>query len=57
MKAVSGSVIIENETDGTLAHTVFDNGISVYVNYGENAENTALGTVEPGSFIFGKEVA
>lgn len=57
LKAVSGSVIIENETDGTLAHTVFDNGISVYVNYGENAVNTALGTVEPGSFIFGKEVA
>ncbi len=39
----------------TMRSSVYDNGVTVYVNYGNKAENTAAGTVEAGSFIYTEE--
>lgn len=41
-----------SETD-ELTKSVFDNGVTVYVNFGKKAVDTDLGTVEAKSFIFG----
>ena len=55
LKSVNDSGILRNEREGNLAHTVFENGISIYVNYGNTAVNTPLGKVEARSFIYGGE--
>ena len=55
LKSVNDSGILRNERQGNLAHTVFENGISIYVNYGNTAVNTPLGKVEARSFIYGGE--
>ena len=39
--------------DNQLAKSVFDNGVTVYVNFGDKAVETDLGTVDAKSFIFG----
>ncbi len=36
---------------------VYDNGIVVYVNYGDEAYESDLGSVEAGSYLYGKEVS
>ena len=36
-----------------LAKSVFDNGVTVYVNFGDKAAETDLGTVDAKNFIFG----
>lgn len=36
---------------------VYDNGIVVYVNYGTESYESELGTVEAGSYVYGKEVS
>jgi len=38
---------------GELTESVFDNGVTVYVNFGNKAVKTDLGNVEAKSFIFG----
>lgn len=57
LKAVNSSVIVSHQSEGTLSHTVFDNGISIYVNFGDADINTPLGNVAANSFIYGKEGA
>ena len=39
-----------------LRVTVFDNGVKLFVNYGEAAYETEFGEIEPLSFVFGTEV-
>lgn len=36
---------------------VYDNGVVVYVNYGDDAYESELGSVEAGSYLYGKEVS
>lgn len=55
LKSVSGSEIKAHSSNGDISRTVFENGITVYVNYGRESANTPLGSVEPESFIYGKE--
>ena len=55
LKSVKDSKILKNEREGNLAHTVFENGISIYVNYGNTSVITPLGKVEARSFIYGGE--
>ena len=40
------------EQSGELSKTVFDNGVTVYVNFGQQNVKTEIGTVSPQSFIF-----
>ncbi len=54
-KTVKGATISEHYIlNNGLRHTVFSNGTTVYVNYGDSKLDTPLGTVEPNSFIFSK---
>lgn len=49
---IKGAHIISHELlSDTLRLTVFDNGISVYVNYGDEAQVSPAGTVEAESYI------
>lgn len=52
--SIKGASIAKHEilSDG-LRKTVFSNGVTVYVNYGELAQETPFGEVEPYSFIYG----
>ncbi len=53
---INGAAVKEHRLlSKTLRSTVYDNGVTVYVNYGNKAENTAAGTVEAGSFIYTEE--
>lgn len=52
---VANSAIKRHNVLGNLHTTTFENGITVYVNYGAEPQKTPLGTVEPDSFIYGKE--
>lgn len=52
---VAESGIQSHSVDGTLRKTVFENGITVYINYGKDNIETALGTAKAGSFVYGKE--
>ncbi len=52
---VSGAEIIDYSLEGKVAHTVFDNGIEVYVNYSDNAVSTPLGEVKAEGFRFSGE--
>lgn len=55
-KIIDGAAVKEHSLlSKTLRRTVYDNGVTVYVNYGDKAENTAVGTVEAGSFIYTEE--
>ena len=55
-KKINGASITEHTLlSKTLRKTVFDNGVTVYVNYGDKAENTDSGTVEPQSYIYTEE--
>lgn len=49
---VSGSKIVRHSINGDIRKTTFDNGAVVYVNYGNSAYDTEIGTVEAESFIF-----
>lgn len=54
-KSIQGASIIEHHIlDNELRQTVFSNGITVYVNYGDSAIATPYGNLEAGSFVFGK---
>jgi hypothetical protein len=56
-KAISSSKIISNDVvNEDLRVTVFDNGVKLFVNYGEAAYETEFGEIEPLSFVFGTEV-
>jgi predicted small secreted protein len=52
---VSGARISDHAyiTDN-VTRTVFDNGVTVYVNYGEKAFDTQAGTVQPLDFVYTK---
>lgn len=52
-ESIKGASITEHEIlpDG-LRKTVFSNGVTVYVNYGEISLDTPFGIVEPDSFIY-----
>lgn len=45
--------LVSYTKDNQLAKSVFDNGVTVYVNFGDKAVETDLGTVDAKSFIFG----
>ncbi len=48
---------IKNHTviSGNVRKTVFDNGVSVWVNYGDAPVETEIGTIEPCSYIYTEE--
>ena len=51
-QSIKGSKIVSNNVIASGVHcTVFDNGVTVYVNYNGNAVDTAVGTVEALSYI------
>lgn len=52
---VAQSRIVAHSADGKLRRTVFENGITVYVNYGNEDVETPLGTAKAGFFVYGKE--
>lgn len=55
-KKINGAAVKDHSLlSKTLRRTVYDNGVTVYVNYGNKAENTAAGTVEAGAFIYTEE--
>ena len=54
---VSGQKIISHQKNGSLTHTMYENGIEVYVNFGASAVNTPLGIVDGGWFTYGREEA
>ncbi len=54
---VRGCSITAHTKAGTLSHTVFSNGVGVWVNYGDTAVETPAGTVPARSFVYGKEAA
>lgn len=49
---VRTAAIESYERVGDLSKTVFDNGVTVYVNFGTENAKTELGDVQPQSFIF-----
>lgn len=52
-ESIKGASISEHEIlSNGLRKTVFSNGVTVYVNYGESAIETPIGNVEPDSFIY-----
>ena len=54
-ESIKGSEISEHHIlQNGLRKTVFSNGVTVYVNYGEAQVDTPLGAVESGSFVYGK---
>ena len=51
-KKTDGAHIVAHELlSETLRKTEFDNGITVYVNYGNGTATSPAGTVEAGSFL------
>lgn len=52
LKSVNGAQINEFSESGGLTCTVFDNGITVYVNFNNSAVNTPIGTAEPYGFVY-----
>ena len=49
---INGAEIISHTVlNGNLRKTDFSNGVSVYVNYGEEAEQTPNGTVEAKNYL------
>lgn len=57
LASVGSSSISMHNSNGSLAHTVFSNGVEVYVNYSDTALDTPIGTVGARSFVYGKEAA
>lgn len=53
LESVRDSTIVSYSKNGDLSETVFDNGITVYINFGKTDLQTPLGTVNAESFIFG----
>lgn len=53
-KAISGAKIESYETDNDVTVTVFDNGVTVYVNHGDTAAATPLGELSAGSALWQK---
>ena len=54
-ESIKGASISEHEIlSNGLRKTVFSNGVTVYVNYGELSVETPLGTVESNSFVYSK---
>ncbi|MBR2043265.1 MAG: hypothetical protein IJ946_02880 [Clostridia bacterium] len=57
-KAIEDAHIVNHVCINTdVRKVVYDNGIVVYVNYGDVAYESELGNVEAGSYIYGKEVS
>lgn len=56
LSAVKGAEIVSHKivADGVRC-TVFDNGVTVYVNYNDKAVDTPLGKIEPYGYLFERE--
>ena len=53
--AIANSSIVDHEiVSETVRKTVFDNGVTVYVNYGQQSAETPVGTVNALSYVFTK---
>lgn len=53
---IEGAVIAEHSiVSKNVRKTVFDNGITVYVNYGDTSAVTEIGTVAPFSYLYSEE--
>lgn len=56
LEKINGAKITSHAIlDNDVRKTVFSNGVTVYVNFGEEAAQTPLGTAKPYSFIYGEE--
>ncbi len=55
-KAIADAHIIEHiRVTNSVRKVVYDNGVKVYVNYGETDYMTEFGIVAAGSYVYGKE--
>ena len=55
LNKVRNSKITSYKVNGDVTFTAFDNGITVYVNFGANDVNTPIGIVKPYGFLYEQE--
>jgi len=51
--AIEGASITGYTKDGDLTVTEFDNGVRLFVNFGDKAVHSDAGRVEAGSYLLG----
>ena len=55
LEALGNSKLVDYSKDGELTISLFSNGVTVIVNFGENDVETDFGKLESQSFIFGRK--